>query len=203
MELTKSVKKTRFFTFSEYLTIKKQKNRKMVVTAKNGGKKVTLLVHLENYFKMLKFRIWASFTLMLPKNCVEHLRIFSGAFYPPPRPPPGEMICISNIYRYKPCCSQLYSLCFISALAPYPVPPPLFPTHLPSFPLLTLFTAAAQLILEMAIVFWTWKRLSFRRKTNDRRLKWIVSRKEKISFFRNERKRVNCKILVDFYVRHG
>ena len=57
MELTKSVKKTRFFTFSEYLTIKKQKNRKMVVTAKNGGKKVTLLVHLENYFKMLKFRI--------------------------------------------------------------------------------------------------------------------------------------------------
>ena len=122
MELTKSVKKTRFFTFSEYLTIKKQKNRKMVVTAKNGGKKVTLLVHLENYFKMLKFRIWASFTLMLPKNCVEHLRIFSGAFYPPPRPPPGEMICISNIYRYKPCCSQLYSLCFISALAPPSLP---------------------------------------------------------------------------------
>ena len=130
--------------------------------------------------------------------CRTSKNFFGGVLPPAPPPPPGKWFVYLTSTDTNPAVHSYIP--YVSFLL---LPPPLFPTHLPSFPLLTLFTAAAQLILEMAIVFWTWKRLSFRRKTNDRRIKWIVSRKEEISFFRNERKRVNCKILVDFYVRHG
>ena len=45
-----------------------------------------------NYLKMLKFRIWASFTLLRLKRCVEHLGIFSGAPKTKACPPPPPSV---------------------------------------------------------------------------------------------------------------